>query len=163
MKLSELKGKPVVDLATARKVGVVDDALVNPSQQKIEGLLIKTERRAPEYAVSTEHVRGIGKDAVTIDEPNSLRTLDQAPNLTGLLHLSSMIHSRVVTQSGKVIGSISDIAFDPASGMLQNLEYNEGGLGALLGRHRTLNPSDMIGVGQGIVTVTDNVRPPKAA
>jgi len=164
MKLSELRGKPVIGMAGARKVGVVEDALVDSSHRKIEALIVKAERTGHEYVVSSEHIRAIGPDAVTIDSQDSLQTREQAPGLAGLTSLDSLIHSRIVTQGGQVLGTISEVDIDPTSREVQSFEYDGGALGGLLGRRRhTLDPKDVIGVGHGIVTVTEAARPSQAA
>lgn len=163
MKLSELKGKSVVGVAEARNVGVVEDVLVGPSFNTVEGLVIRVKKRGPEHVISSENVRAIGRDVVTIDSANSLRTLDQAPNLAGLPRLTSALHSRVVTQDGQVLGSISEVEFDPTSRKITSFEYDGRGLAGLLGRRHTLDAKDVISFGPGIVTVTEAARPPKAA
>ena len=163
MRFSELKGKSVVSVTGARKLGKVEDALVRSVQDSIAALRVRTEQKGPGYVVADEHIRAIGRDAVTIDSQDSLRMPGEVPNLTGLMSLASIIDSRVVTEGGEVLGTITDVEFDPTIRKVISLEYDGGLLGALLKRRHMLSPKEVISIGGGIVTVSEAARPSRAA
>jgi uncharacterized protein YrrD len=155
MKLSELKGKPVVSVDEARKLGIVHDVLVDPSYSSIAGLQIKAEGRGHAYVVANEHIRGIGPDAVTVVNKDALQVPDRAQTLAGLPTLGTILGSRVVTEGGALLGSITEVAFDVGSRRILAIEYGRGGFEGLLGRHRSLSIGDIVGVGPGLVTVRE--------
>lgn len=163
MKLSELKGKKVVAVAEATKVGAVYDALLGSSYRNIEALVIRADERGPEYVVLSKSINAIGQDVVTIDSTNSLQDFEQVPDATRFPRVSSLLKSQIVTQSGEVLGEISDFDFDPIAGEIRGLEYRGSSLEGLLGRHHVLDPKSIISFGPGIVTVTDEARPSQAA
>lgn len=163
MKLSALEGKPVISARSAQKVGTVDDALADSSQWKIVALKIKPLKRGPDRIVSAEHVRAIGRDAVIIDSQDSLLTPEMASGMANLKSLSSLMHCRVITEGGEVLGTVYDLDLDPTSRQLTGILYDGGPLAEMLRRQHVLNPTDVIGSGPGIVTVTEAARPRKAA
>src|SRR5438105_10507288 len=66
MKFSELKGRAVVNLEEARKIGEVDDLLFEPDGHRIVSLKVKTGLFGAGQVVSTDDVKNIGADAVTV-------------------------------------------------------------------------------------------------
>lgn len=163
MRLGEIRGKSVVSLAEARKVGVVDDVLVDARHERIEALRLKSERDGPSYVVSSDDVRGFGPDAVTIDHQDALMSSDRMPGMSGLRSLSAVLNSRVVTEDGRLLGTVSEVDFDPASRRIRRFEFGGEGLEGLLGRKHSLDPEDVVGIGPGLVTVRNEVRPSRAA
>jgi sporulation protein YlmC with PRC-barrel domain len=163
MKLGELKGKPVVSIADARKVGTVDGVFVDAGYTRIQGLKVKGEGRSPDYFVSSENVRAIGPDAVTIVGQDALERPDYASGLTGLVPLEDVLGSRVVTESGEVLGGVSDVHLDPSSGKVERFEYATGPLAGLLRRHYSIDVEHVVGVGPKVMTVKEAARPSQAA
>jgi uncharacterized protein YrrD len=163
VKLSELKGRAVIGLTGAHKLGIVDDALVSSSYDRLETLRIRPEGGGPDYLVSMDHVRSIGADAVTVDSQDSVVRADRATDLSRLSSLEAVRNSRVVTEGGDLLGSISEIDFAPDTGHVEAFEYHSGLLGGVMGKHHTVRPEDIIGVGRNIVTVKNAVGQSRAA
>ncbi len=65
MKFSELKGRAVVSLEDARKVGEVEDILLDPHSRRTSGIKVKTGLFSPPVVVPVEQVKGVGPDAIT--------------------------------------------------------------------------------------------------
>ena len=163
MKLKDLKGKAVLSTAEAMKVGVVDDIIIDSTYQHIEALVLKMTDRGPERVVTSKKVISIGEDVVTIDSTSSLQTFDEERDLSRLPSASMMQKSRIVTESGKVLGSISDIEFDPTNGQILHYYYDGGPLAEVLGQRHKLDPRHVIKFGPGFVTVTDDALPTSRA
>src|SRR5438876_11156034 len=66
MKFSELKGRAVVDLEDARKIGEVEDLVVEPHGHSIVSLKVRTGLFHAAKLVSVTDVKNVGADAVTI-------------------------------------------------------------------------------------------------
>ncbi len=163
MKLSSLKSKPVIAVTGAAKVGNVDDALADLRLERIEALRVRTGRRQPPRFVSMADVRAIGKDAAIVASADALKSTEDAPTLARLYSLSSLLGSSVVTEAGQVLGTVADVDFDPASRQILDLECDRGRLGTLFGRRYPIMTRDVLGVGEGLVTVSEEARPAKAA
>lgn len=163
MKLSELRGKTVITVAEARKIGSVDDVLVDPSFRRIEAVLVKPGGRQSDYFVATDQLRGIGPDAVTVVSQEAVQDLRQAPDKARLPVAGSVLNSRIVTERGEVLGTISEVLLDPNTYSIQAFEFTTGALGSLFGRQHQLDLRHLVGVGSGVVTVTEAARPSRAA
>ncbi len=163
MKLGELKGKQVVAVGQATKVGVVLDVILDASCREIESLVIGGDKSSPDRAVSGQNVTAIGRDVVTIDSTGSLRLFDPATPEANLPRASSILGSHIVTQGGQIIGQISDIDFYPNTRQIVGFEFDGGPIGSIFGRHHLLDPRNIIRVGPGLVTVSDEAKPAQAA
>src|SRR5215218_5868558 len=116
----ELRGRAVLDLAAAEKVGVLNELVLDPSGRRVAGLIIDVlqapfrERRQLSLASSVIHA--VGPDAITIQrrsedllEPWQLASLPRVSHITG---------RKAVTQSGKLLGTIDDVLIDGHSGQI---------------------------------------------
>ncbi|MBI2954704.1 MAG: PRC-barrel domain-containing protein [Chloroflexi bacterium] len=159
MKLNELKGRPVVATDRAQKIGSVQDVILGSTYQNIEALLVKVDHNVPELVIPTNRIHAIGPDAVTVETAESLRTLDQERDYFGLPRGTAVQKSRVMSETGKIIGTISDIEIDPLSGQVLSFIYDGSVLAEVLGQHHRLDPKTVIGFRPGIVTVRE-VPPP---
>jgi uncharacterized protein YrrD len=113
MQASELKGRAVVVLANAEKVGQVEDILFDaPFRQvlgfrvKRGGLLGKTE------AVPRESVTSIGSDALTVASPEMINDEERFAQLGGAATLGKVMGTKVVTEGGQLLGTISQLEID---------------------------------------------------
>lgn len=164
MKLSELKGRPVVSLADAQNVGNVGEVLVDRSYLQIQALTVLSKRRDAGLVVSFGAVRGIGPDAITIEDQKSLRAPSQVPEYDTFVRLGDLLHKNVLSEDGQVLGSISEIHFDAHSGRIDRFEYNGKPLAGLLGHvPDSVDATDLVGVGPRSVTVRKREKPTKAA
>jgi uncharacterized protein YrrD len=153
MRLSELRGKPVVSIAEARRVGIVDDALVDPSFRRLTALRIRSEGHGPGVLVEIGNVRGIGPDAVTITAREALMLPERASQAAGDPPLREAINSRLVTERGEAIGRLREIDFDPVTRLVRTLVYVSGMIDTILDRAHAVEIADVLGVGPGVVTI----------
>lgn len=66
MKFSELKGRAVVNLEDARKIGTVEDLMVEPESHHIVGVKVRTGMFQAAQVIPVTDVKNVGGDAVTI-------------------------------------------------------------------------------------------------
>ena len=66
MKFSELKGRAVVSLEDARKIGEVEDLMVEPASHHIASLKVRTGMFHAAQIIPVSDVKNVGADAVTI-------------------------------------------------------------------------------------------------
>ncbi len=156
MKASSLEGKAVVDLSIADKIGSVSQVVIDPNARKVLALEIRGERFSAPQIVLIEKVRSFGKDAVTIDNSSGLNERANVSELGGLPNASDFIGTRVVTESGTLLGTVRDVLFSDDGKEIVGYEYSRGGIGALVGLgHKTLSASSGQRYGGTILTVPD--------
>ena len=156
----ELKGRAVVVLSNAEKVGQVDDVLFDaPFRQvlgfrvKKGGLLGKTE------ALPRESVTSIGADALTVASQELINDETRFAQLAGAATLSKVTGTKVVTESGQLLGTISHLEIDDEAHSVMAYVLSAS-LAERVMRHQAevVRASEVIRLGEGgIMIVPDAV------
>ena len=155
MKFSELKGRAVVDLDDARKIGEVEDLMVEPHGHSIVSLKVRTGLFHAAKLVPVTDVKNVGADAVTISagaalspahipadmaNPAAPGNADQSAaqqqstssksseGSQPLIEITSILGSKVVTDTGTMDGELSDAMVDWVDLKITGYEVREGGL-----------------------------------
>ena len=128
-----LKGIAVVDLSTAQKLGSVSRIILDPNNRRMLGVEIKSGRFAAPQVVLAEKVRSFGHDAITIDDSTGLNERAHFPALTDMPGLDEFTGTKIVTDSGTLLGQIKDVLLSPDGRQITEYEFTSGGLGALIG------------------------------
>lgn len=132
MKASELKGRAVISLADAQKVGEVDNVLIDCSQNRVVGLRIKHGLFSSTQVLRARDVHSVGPDAITIPNRELLVDRETATDLNALPDLNALSGINVVSESGALMGSLDDVDVDG-----QNLAVTAYYLGGSLWEHLT--------------------------
>ncbi|MCL4552410.1 MAG: PRC-barrel domain-containing protein [Candidatus Marsarchaeota archaeon] len=112
IKATELRGKAVVALDTAHKIGEVDSLYIKPEEQKVVGIRVRSRQYNDRLAIAAPNIHSIGQDAVTITSNSLLQHPTRIPELAHVPALEQIEKARVVTESGKLLGQISDVYID---------------------------------------------------
>ena len=153
MKFSELKGRAVVNLEDARKIGEVEDLMVDPNSHHIVSLKARTGLFHAAKMVPVTDVKNVGADAVTISEgaglanapvdgtnaiasgnvPTSpmdgqIKSADSTESPQALIEISSLMGNKVVTDAGTMVGELSDVMVDWVDLTITGYEVHERGL-----------------------------------
>jgi uncharacterized protein YrrD len=78
-------------------------------------------------------VRAFGKDAVTIENASGLRERASFPELRDKPTLDDFEGTKILTESGEVLGKIKDVLLSDDGQEFVAYEYSTGGLGAIVG------------------------------
>ena len=132
MKASELKGRAVISLADAQKVGEIDNVLIDCSQNRVVGLRIKHGLFSSVQVLRARDVHSVGPDAITIPNRELLVDRETATDLNALPDLNALSGINVVSESGALMGSLDDVDVDG-----QNLAVTAYYLGGSLWEHLT--------------------------
>lgn len=156
MKISELKGRAVVDINGSRKMGELSDILIDPESRKPVSIEVKSGLFSKAQTVPASQVRSVGPDAITVTGTGmstgvatSTMPGDQArvPDLnfdaqTGApltapltssstpaaaITLSSLLGDKVITDTGTLVGEVQDVLVDPATLAVTGYEVRGGG------------------------------------
>ncbi|MDQ6748617.1 MAG: PRC-barrel domain-containing protein [Candidatus Dormibacteraeota bacterium] len=153
-KASELKGRAVVSLAQAAKIGTINDVIFDPASNQVIGLKVRTGLLSGTHILRAADIRSIGGDAVTIDDEALLHdggSLDEMP--TG----DDLQNTKVVSFSGDLLGTLEDVAFDVEQ--LRITQYiMSGSLWAqLTNARKTFSPVAGLRSGKDLLLVPDAV------
>ncbi len=123
----ELVGRAVVDMDAAEKLGNVKEIIVTQSGERVAGFVVArgetifgggVHRNIPASAV---HV--IGPDAITI---RGAAATEGANELASLPRVSDVMGRKMVSRSGRLLGSIADVLINPEDGTIIGFSLGEG-------------------------------------
>lgn len=157
MRASELKGRAIVTLSNAEKVGRVEDVLFDAQYRQVLGFRVRKGMLSHE-ALPREAVSAIGNDALTVPSPDALNEESRFAGLQGAASLDQVHNTKVVTEGGQLLGTVGDVEMDDdarfvlwyalAAPLLDRLRHQESHISA----------QDVLQVGGGgIMTVKNSV------
>ncbi len=153
----EILGLPVIALAQAAKVGVVRDLVIDPSRRAIVALLLAdTTRQKPSRQVSFDAVRRVGPHAVMIEDESAVSELSEYPQqLTLSEGTSRLVGLQVITDTGRTVGTISDVAVDEGSGLIEEYLVSVGPFRDMISGRLSIPASAPTAVGKEYMIVPE--------
>ena len=166
IRATTLRGRSLVDLDSATKLGQLDDLIIDPEGQRVAGLIVtqgtallgdRHERLLPAVAV-----HAVGPDALTV-RAGADGAADAG--LSGMPRLSAITGRKAVTHSGRLLGVIEDILIEPQDGRVVGYALSAHGPagrleGLFAGRHTEpgayIRADADVRVGQDLVVVADD-------
>ncbi|MEO6334427.1 MAG: hypothetical protein ABIO91_05520 [Pyrinomonadaceae bacterium] len=105
--MSLLTGMTVVSLATGNELGKILDLFIDPINGVLLGvtLVLSDGRRA---GLAQGEIYSFGKDAVMVQSEQSITPLDNG-ELAGGQQASKLIGTKIITESGEILGHITNI------------------------------------------------------
>lgn len=161
MKFSALKGLAIVDLQDAKKLGDLEDLLLDPSTRQVLGLKVKTSGLfTTPLLIPILSVKNVGTDAITVvyaapdgdrQNPNSSpNAASGSPDLHTLVGLSQILDNQVVTDSGTLVGHIKDIEIDQSNLRVSGYEVS---VGSIFTKNQQFPVTPDVRYGEKLVTV----------
>jgi uncharacterized protein YrrD len=146
MKFSELKGRAVINLQDASKIGEVEDLIVEVEGHHIVSVKVRTGQFHAARLIPVTDVKNVGADAVTISvgvDPAGMRTDSANPSALGdasqpgtqqqsqpaqVIEITSILGNKVVTDAGTMVGSLRDVMVDWVDLTITGYEVHDGAL-----------------------------------
>ncbi len=126
MLFSEASGRNVVSTSTAETVGQVADFVIDPQSRSIVALTVKKTSHGD--TVLWPSISAFGADAVTV--PGAEVLIDANDVVAALSGKDQrLLGKRVLNTAGEDLGAVSDVEFDPATGVLTALSLASGAIG----------------------------------
>jgi sporulation protein YlmC with PRC-barrel domain len=146
-----LKSMAIVSLAEGTKLGYVEQPLLDMTARKVAALQVKGQSGT--FIVPFDEVASVGTDAITVASSQATQTPSTGGAADGLLDLDALRKLKIVDHAGTLLGTISRVEIDPASGAITQLSAHKGGM---LGMGGTITPIDaqaIVSVGPELMTV----------
>jgi len=158
MKASELKGRAVVTLSDAAKVGYIDDILFDADLRRVLGFRIKRSTFGKVEGVTRGNVAAIGVDAVTLPSPEVINDELRFTELHGASSLERAHGTKVVTEGGRLLGTIGDLTLNDDAESVVSYTLAVPLLERLRHREPTFKAEQVLRLGEGgIMIVTEMV------
>ncbi len=152
-------GLTVVSINNGKKVAKIKDIVYDPRDQRVKAFLLDeggwfTDARI----LLIEDIRSIGQDAVMIEGPELIKKASEITERVASIAKDDNLLTRTVliTDTGKKLGSVSDIVFDPVSGIVEELEVSQGIKNFQSGK-KTVHINQIITVGEDATIVKEGV------
>lgn len=151
MKFSELKGRAVVNLEDASKLGTIEDLLVDAESHHIVSIKVRTGMFHAAQIIPVADVKNVGGDAVTIatggtanitstpestaqqkiaasqSEGSATSTSPTPVGPQAPIEITSLLGNKVVTDAGTMVGDLSDVMIDWVDLTITGYEVHMGG------------------------------------
>jgi len=154
LKWSELKGRTVIDITNAKRLGSVDDLVLDPQNYQIVGLKFKSGLFSATQTVPVLAVKSIGEDAVTLQLEAIPPSLPDEPLFQNLPTVSQVIGNSVVTEDGNHIGEISNIRLSLQPLMIAGYEINKG---TIFSKTHAFEVTPEVHYGEKLVIIPDKL------
>ena len=112
-------GRKVVSRASAAELGKIAHLVVDVGQRRVASVVLGKGRKA--MLVDWEQLSGFGPDAVMVIDEGALHPPQDERERAASDGNLELIGSRALSESGNELGEVSDVVFDPATGVLQTL------------------------------------------
>jgi uncharacterized protein YrrD len=113
MQANELKGRGVLALSNAEKIGQVDDVLFDAQFRQVLGFRVKRGGLfGKAQALLRDSVTSIGAAALTVQSPDVINDEERFADLADASTLSRVEGTQVVTESGELLGTIARLEVD---------------------------------------------------
>ena len=113
MRASELKGRAVVSLSNAEKIGEVEDVLFDAQFRQVLGFRVKRGGLfGKAHALLRDSVGSVGASALTVQSPDAVNEEERFAELAHAATLSQVERTQVVTEGGQLLGTIAHLEID---------------------------------------------------
>lgn len=151
-------GRDVLSLATGARIHSVKDILIGADNDRVVALLVdEGGLLGTSTVVPFDAVQSFGRDAVVINEENSVIAASSDPEVKVILDGNhKLLGKTVFTEDGQKVGSIADLYFDEQSGRITGFEITGGILGDLAKGSSFLGSDEVRLAGRDVVFVSSS-------
>ncbi|WP_088188626.1 PRC-barrel domain-containing protein [Desulfosporosinus sp. FKA] len=125
---------PIISLQEGQQIGFVKSLVLDAGTKSLAAIIVdpkgffKDQRIIP-YA----KVISVGDDAITIDKETHVEKTSNLPELLELVKEKlALIGTKIITESGKTLGTADEYYIDPDSGKITQIEISSGKLNGFL-------------------------------
>jgi len=160
MQANDLKGRGVLSLSNAEKIGQVDDVLFDAQFRQILGFRVKRGGLfGKAQALLRDSVTSIGAAALTVQSPDAINDEARFAELAQASTLSRAERTQVVTESGELLGSISHLEIDDDARTVTAYTLSSSLKDRVMGQDtESIKADEVIRLGEGgVMVVADAV------
>ena len=153
----QIEGMSVVGIADGKKLGTADELVVSSDELRLVAFVMKSGVFSQrELIVEADDIRSFGPDAITVDGEEVARIGDETAAAVREARASGrrINGSKVVTESGTMLGTVSDYVIDERSRRITSLMLG----GSLLASADAIPADRVISVGPDAIVVRDEDR-----
>jgi uncharacterized protein YrrD len=113
MDVTDLVGRPVVELTTARQRGAVVDVLIDPTQARVVALEVAAPGREARERIPAASIARVGRDAVMLARSAAPEPSRSAGPEQEALDVGSLVGLEVLDEDGERAGYVRNARLEP--------------------------------------------------
>lgn len=133
MRITQFKGRQVINTATAHRIGVIADTLIDARTARIVALEVASPEHGDCTRIPSEWITHVGNAAVMIMRSTGSTSGDSGHATERCLNYASLLGLEVLDEDGERIGTVEDAVVDAERLAISMFEV------ARTGWHRRLN------------------------
>lgn len=154
--------KPVLSLRTGGIVALIESAIINPTNLKIEGFYCQDRLSKNKLILLYQDIRNVVSQGVIVNDYDVLSSPDILVRLQDILKLKfTIIGKPVVTIQKEKVGKVRDFAFDSDSFFVQKLYVGRSLIKALGSGQLSIDRTQIIEVTTSKVIIQDLLKTAK--
>ncbi|SFR04408.1 PRC-barrel domain-containing protein [Desulfoscipio geothermicus] len=148
---------PVISLQEGQQIGTIKGLVVDPIAKRVAALIIEQKGWFQEQKfIPYNHVRSVGEDAVTVNQGTAVQKGGSLPEIINLVKNNIKITgTRVVTESGTILGEVDDYYVNLDSGELVGIEFSGGYISGIVSGRAFLDVDHVLTVGKEMIVCSD--------
>jgi uncharacterized protein YrrD len=143
MRMTQVRGLPVLDSEKARQAGVVAGLVIDVGAACVKALDVKHGDGLLVHRVPAECVERIGPRAVLVPHSSELELIPPRDWGDTLFGTDALIGLEVLSEGGERVGFVSDVHFGPKTRAIHSYEVTTGAWEPWL-RHTRLHPVEVL-------------------
>lgn len=151
MDAEKLKGLAVVSIADGARLGRIKDVYVDTKDLRVVSFRVSGE--GPDVMLALDDVKSVGPDAVTVENSRVTQVINKGDPVASSPGLDQMKALKAVDEAGTFLGTVKTIDVDAATGHIQSIEVQKGGVLGLGGTATTIVAARLRSIGRDIITV----------
>ncbi|MCL6610440.1 MAG: PRC-barrel domain-containing protein [Peptococcaceae bacterium] len=157
-KSKQFQGMPVISLEEGQQVGTIKGLVINPALKNVAALIIEQKGWFREQKfIPFSKVHKIGDDAVTVDRITRAEKGVSLPEILRLIkERVTVLGSRLVTESGTVLGVVDEYYVDLQTGDIVGLEFSGGTVSNLFKGSAFLDINYVRTLGSSLIICSDS-------
>jgi uncharacterized protein YrrD len=152
-------GQAVFSRSEGRRLHTVKDVVLGETNASIVALLVdEGGLLSSSQVIPIEEVESFGRDSVVISSTEAVTSASADPEVKAIVNRNDkLLGKRVLTSTGDVMGSISDMYFEEGTGRIAGFEVSGGVLGDLARGTSYLATEEIELVGPDVIFVRPEV------
>ncbi|HHV99532.1 MAG TPA: photosystem reaction center subunit H [Clostridiaceae bacterium] len=153
-KYSEVVGLPIICIDDGKLIGLIRNIIINLETRTVEAFIYEKSGLVNSRKVLfLKDVIRLGKDAVIIQNDNCTISWKEAGKRLALKNENNLTGLRVFSRSGKEMGVVKDILFDPETGLIEGVELSDSLFNDLINGRSILPLFGKVEFGEDIILV----------
>ena len=144
---------PIISLQEGQQLGYVKSLILNASSKSLAAIVVdpkgffKDQRIIPYSKVVS-----VGDDAITINKESHVEKTSSLPELLDLVKEKlTIIGTKMVTETGKTLGTADEFYVDPSTGKITKIEISGGKLEGFLNGKAWISAEYITTIGHDII------------